>query len=70
MKILNKDQALVEMITKNSIMCLANPIHSKRYFTYSQGVFFVSDSPDFVEYTEWNPNHGSPAVDWIIFKRK
>ena len=69
MRVYTKDQALVEMIN-GAIMQLANPAHGGRYFIYSQGLFLVSETIDFIDHREWNPNYGSTVVDWIKIEKE
>ena len=60
-KYFNKEEALVRMVT-------GIPMKMEKgtqYYCYAEGVFFVSDSLNFKNSREWNPNNSSAIPDWV-----
>ena len=60
-KYFNKEEALVRMVT-------GIPMKMEKgtqYYCYAEGVFFVSDSLNFKNSREWNPNDSSAIPDWV-----
>ena len=58
----NKDQALIRMIALGDKMKKAN---GTQFYCYRDGVFYVSQTIDFKESRELNPNNLSSVSDWI-----